>query len=356
MNVDRMGMIADPILLSILSTPSPEVTEQQATEIARTHYGLDTSARKLASERDQMFRLREAGGSEYLLKITNPAEPPAVTHLQTAALQWIAETGSELPVQRIQCAWNGATALRLAIGGSQLRTVRLLSFLQGRPLPETTATQDQRRELGRTLARLGCALLSFHHPSDSYELAWDIAKADRLRLLLSHVRGRDKEKLAQAALDRFETMVKPRLSGLRTQVVHNDLNTHNVLVDPVDAERVSGILDFGDIVRTQLVNDVAIGAAYHVVACSDPLQGPNDFIDAYQEITPLQPDEIELLPDLIATRLLVTVLITGWRAERYPENSAYILKNNAMAWDGLDRLAHIPPGTAQRRLRANISR
>jgi Ser/Thr protein kinase RdoA (MazF antagonist) len=356
MGIDRMGAIADPILSSILSTPSPEVTETQAAEIARTHYGFEASAKKLASERDQMFRLREAGGSEYLLKVTNPAEPLAVTHLQTAALGWIAEKDPELPVQRIQRARDGATELRLAVGGTELRTVRLLSFLQGRPLPETAATQNQRRELGRTLARLGRALLSFHHPSDGYELAWDIANADRLRPLLAHVRGHDKQRLAQAGLERFESRVRPRLRRLRTQVVHNDLNTHNVLVDPADTEKVAGILDFGDIVRTQLVNDVAIGAAYHIMACSDPLQGLSDFIGAYQEITPLQPEEVELLPDLIATRLLVTVLITGWRAERYPENSAYILKNNAVAWDGLDRLAHIPPDSAQQRLRANITR
>jgi Ser/Thr protein kinase RdoA (MazF antagonist) len=351
-----MGIFTDPILSSILSTPSPEVSGEQAIEIARQHYGLETTAKKLASERDQMFRLRDSNGSEYLLKITNPAEPPEVTHLQTAALQWVAENDPELPVQRVCRASNGATELRLAIGGSQLRTVRLLSFLQGNPLPETAATQDQRRELGRTLARLGRALAAFRHPCDSYELAWDIAHAARLRPLLAHVHGRERANLARTTLERFERVVKPKLGGLRTQVVHNDLNTHNVLVDPDDTDRICGIIDFGDIVRTRLINDVAIGTAYHLAVNSDVLDGPNDFIDGYQAITPLHPEEIELLPDLIATRLLVTVLITGWRAERYPENRAYILKNNGAAWDGLDRLAHIPPGTAQRRLRANMIR
>jgi Ser/Thr protein kinase RdoA (MazF antagonist) len=140
---------------------------------------------------------------------------------------------------------------------------------------------------------------------------------------------------------------------LRAQVVHNDLNLHNVLVDPHDTATVAGVLDFGDIVRTQLVNDVAIGAAYHLSAATDVLEGPREFIDAYQEVTPLAPDETGLLPDLMATRLLATVLITGWRAERYPENRDYILKNNALAWDGLDRLAHITPEIAQRWLRAS---
>lgn len=351
-----MGIFTDPILSSILSTPSPDVSDEQATEIARQHYGLETTAKKLASERDRMFRLRDAAGAEYLLKFTNPAEPPEVTNLQTAALQWIGQVDPGLPVQRIRTARNGAVELRLAIGESPLRTVRLFSFLQGRPLSETVGTTNQRHGLGQTLARLARALADFRHPSDSYELAWDIANADRLQPLLTYVRDGEKAKLAQIALERFRTIAKPCMSGLRTQVVHNDLNTHNVLVDAADTDKVSGILDFGDIIRTQLVNDVAIGAAYHIAAGPDPLQGPSEFVEAYQEITPLYPEEIELLPDLIATRLLVTVLITGWRAERYPENSTYILKNNGAAWDGLDRLAHISPGTAQRMLRTNRTR
>src|SRR5215510_12661674 len=152
-----MGIFTAPILSSILSTPSPDVSEEQATDIARQHYGLDTTAKKLASERDRMFRLCDAAGAEYLLKVTNPAEPLEVTNLQTAALQWIGQVDPDLPVQRVCSARNGAVEQRLAIGGGPLRTVRLFSFLQGRPLSEAVATKNQRRELGRTLARLGRA-------------------------------------------------------------------------------------------------------------------------------------------------------------------------------------------------------
>ena len=52
--------------------------------------------------------------------------------------------------------------------------------------------------------------------------------------------------------------------------------------------------------------------------------------------------EIALLPDLIATRLLITVAITGWRAQQHPENRQYILRNNGLAWTGLARLDALP--------------
>jgi hypothetical protein len=37
----------------------------------------------------------------------------------------------------------------------------------------------------------------------------------------------------------------------------------------------------------------------------------------------------------------MTVVITGWRAVRYPENRDYILRHNAMSWAGLDRLSRV---------------
>lgn len=57
---------------------------------------------------------------------------------------------------------------------------------------------------------------------------------------------------------------------------------------------------------------------------------------------PLTETEIALLPDLIATRLLITVAITGWRAQQHPENRQYILRNNGLAWTGLARLDALP--------------
>jgi len=345
------GLSPDPLLSSILSAPSPTVSEDQAAELVRAEYGLDATVRKLASERDQMFHLCDPGGAEYLLKITHPAEPLEVTHLQTAALAWIARADPALPVQRLHPARGGASELRIAIGGTAPRTIRLLSYLAGRPMHGTPASSAQRRALGAMLARLSRALAGFDHPVADYALAWDIAQAARLRPLLAHVQGNDRTALARSALDHFEADLLPRLAGLRRQVVHNDLNTHNVLVAPEASDRITGVIDFGDILRTQLVNDVAIGASYHVAAAADPLHGPSECIAAYHAATPLTEEEVALLPGLIATRLLVTVLITGWRAERDPANRDYILKHNRLAWDGLDSLSRIPGEVARQALR-----
>ena len=62
-------------------------------------------------------------------------------------------------------------------------------------------------------------------------------------------------------------------------------------------------------------------------------------IAAYHAVLPLEPAEFSVLFDLIATRMAMTVVISSWRAVRYPANRNYILRNNAAAWARLQRMA-----------------
>ena len=64
-------------------------------------------------------------------------------------------------------------------------------------------------------------------------------------------------------LDRFDS-IAPQFPDWRWQVVHNDLNPHNVLCAPDAPDRIAGVLDFGDMVRTPLVCDLAVAAAYRI--------------------------------------------------------------------------------------------
>jgi hydroxylysine kinase len=102
---------------------------------------------------------------------------------------------------------------------------------------------------------------------------------------------------------------------------------------------VTGLIDFGDAVRAPLVQEVAVAAAYQLVDEGHPLAGAADVVAGYAQAMPLNEDELAVLFDLIAARLVLIVSIGGWRAARYPENAAYILRNNAAAWAGLQRIA-----------------
>ena len=327
------------------------ISESLAQRLAAEHYGLIAAVHRLDSERDQNFRLRSLSGREYVLKIANPAEDRAVTNLQTEALLHLAATDSELPVPRIFPARSGMTELDIAFDDGSTRVVRLLSFLPGTPMHAVTGSPVLRRDLGRCAARLARGLSDFSHGGANHKLLWDLQHAAEIRPLLGAVPG-ERRGLVEDVLGGFETFVLPILPQFRTQPVHNDLNPHNIVVDSESHACVAGIIDFGDLTCTARINDLAITAAYLVADSDDPLGPACEMIAAYHAVLPLEPAELGILPDLIVTRMTMTVVISSWRAARYPANRNYILRNNAAAWARLQRMAKLSRDQA----RAQIER
>jgi len=313
------------------------VPEAQAQRLAAQHYGLIAAVHRLDSERDQNFRLRSLSGREYVLKIANPAEDRAVTNLQTEALLHLATADPGLPVPRVFPARNGMTELDVTFDDGSTRVVRLLSYLAGTPLHAAAGSTALRRDLGRCAARLTKGLGDFSHCGANHKLLWDLQHARELRPLTDAVPA-ERRGLVEDVLGGFESCALPVLPQLPGQPVHNDLNPHNVVVDP-ETQVVAGIIDFGDLTCTARVNDLAIAAAYQVADSDDPLAPACEMIAAYHAELPLEPAEFNVLFDLIATRMAMTIVISSWRAVRYPANRNYILRNNAPAWARLRRMA-----------------
>lgn len=49
-----------------------------------------------------------------------------------------------------------------------------------------------------------------------------------------------------------------------------------------------------------------------------------------------------MLPDFIGTRFALAIAISYWRAAKHPSNAQYIMRNQAAAWIGLQRLNEVP--------------
>jgi Ser/Thr protein kinase RdoA (MazF antagonist) len=142
---------------------------------------------------------------------------------------------------------------------------------------------------------------------------------------------------ASRILQVFEVQAAVRLDTLRSQVIHNDFNLSNLLVSGEPAA-LTGIIDFGDMIHAPLVCDVATAAAYQMLGGGDPLAALCYFVARFHEVLPLTHDEIEVLFDLAAARVVLILAITHWRAQRHPENRAYILRNMIAASDLLLQL------------------
>ena len=333
------------MLPPILTSPPPTLTDTQASILAHRHFGITGTLHRLTSERDLNIRINTPT-ARYVLKLANPSEPADLTDFQTQALLHLAATN--LPVPRVIRTLAGETAAITPHG-----TLRLLTYLDGTPLHATLHTDAQSQNLAQMAARLSLGLQGFTHPAAHHTLQWDIKNASALRPLLPAIADPDLRDLATQTLDRFDAEIAPTLATFRAQVVHNDLNPHNILTDPANPDTIAGILDFGDMVHTPLICDVAIATSYQITP-ADPLHSLATFAAAYHAILPLTRPEIQLLPDLIATRMLTTLAITSTRAAAFPENAPYILRNFASARDGLCALAALNRTNVQTALKSRL--
>jgi len=338
-----------------LSTAVPSLSAQEAGALARRLYGIDGSVAPLAGERDQNCLLSASDGRRYVLKISNPSEAVEVVDFQIAALDHIARTASELPVPRVVRTLDGGARGTVAQRNGTQAIVRMLTYLDGIQIRETKRSRAQRCAMAAGLARLNRALHGFEHPGAKHDLLWNVSDAHRLVARLDGIVNSHRRALAKSFMARFTGRVLPRLGSLRSQVIHNDYHFYNVLVAPDDPVRIVGVIDFGDMLQAPLVGEVATAAAFHMAGNADPFEGPAQFVAAYHAVLPLMEVEQEVIADLMATRHLITVLISEWRAARYPENRPYIMRHNPAAWEALSQMAELSSAEARDRLLAGIA-
>jgi len=339
--------------LRLMTTPAPDVSPEQAADLVREHFALTGSATPLDSERDRNFRYTADDGRRFVLKLSNAAESPAVLDFQARALAHIAHVAPELPVPRIEPGPDGELlqAVELAGGRSLLR---LVSYLPGVPVGDVPSTPGLRRHLGATLAALGRALQGFFHPAARHPLLWDVNQTAAVRGLCVHIEERRGRELAERVFARHAARGEEALAALRAQVIHNDFNPDNVLVSADDPERVSGIIDFGDMVHAPLVNDLAVLAAYQVVGQDDALAVLAEIAAAYHAVRPLEPAEADILFHLVQLRLATSVAICAWRAREHPDNVDYILGGHEASLRTMERLEAIDERVATRVLRQEL--
>lgn len=318
-------MMAQPDADAFLATmvaPSRPTSIEPLAALLRRHYGLEARVTRLTGERDENFRLVGGDGAEYVLKIANPAENPAETDLQTAALLHIEHLDPALPCPRVLRDRSGGTHVAFVDERGAQRTARLLTFLRGRLLGESLRSPQQRAACGLIGARLALALRGFAHPAASRTIVWDVRHTGYMRRLLEELPRFPYRSAAGELLDLLVPRIESQLPRLRHQIVHNDLNPLNILVDPGDAERITGVIDFGDMTDTALIADVAVCAAELIPQeCSDPREAHQAILDvacAYHEHLPLVPEETALLGTLVAARLLMTLVIHEWHVQRNP--------------------------------------
>jgi 4-aminobutyrate aminotransferase-like enzyme/Ser/Thr protein kinase RdoA (MazF antagonist) len=321
----------------VLDAPPPALEARDAEEIARSRYGIDAGAEPLVSERDQNFRLTEASGTGWVLKVSNAVEDPGVVEMEVAAVERIAIVDPGLPVPVARRALDGATVAAVEIGDVG-HLVRLLPLLPGHNAEPDALDEAAIARIGETVARIGRALRGFFHPAAGRTIWWDQRHLLELARRVSVEEGPDRRDLLGEVLARFDANVTPAFPALRAQLTHNDVTLDNLLLD--DAARVTGIIDFGDMAHTALVLDIPATLQSLVRGRVDLFDVTEAFLAGYASVLPLEDVEATLLGDLLAGRMAQTILISAWRMPQHPDNE-YIRGWAGPAWELLEQMQAI---------------
>ncbi|MCE7986299.1 MAG: aminotransferase class III-fold pyridoxal phosphate-dependent enzyme [Caldilinea sp. CFX5] len=337
---------------------APRFTAEEAIHFGKTLYNINATATALTSERDQNFLLTTAEGCQYVLKVANAQEAYATLALQNLTLQHVA-THSTIPVAHLQATLDGQTIATVTGAEGASHFVRLLTYLPGKPLGTVKPhAPELLHNLGEYLGKLDKALATFDHPAASRLLQWDLKQAGAvINQYKGEILDPARRQLVEQHLAYFEQYAAPLLPQVRTSIIHNDGNDYNVLVgDRADGgllgrnKVITGVIDFGDMVRTYTVSEPAIAAAYAMLDKADPLAAAADLVRGYHAVYPLTETEIAVLYPLICMRLCMSVCISAHQQALQPENR-YLSISEAPAWVLLEKLATLSPDFAHYTLR-----
>ncbi|MCG6957376.1 MAG: aminotransferase class III-fold pyridoxal phosphate-dependent enzyme, partial [Gemmatimonadetes bacterium] len=328
----------------------PAYPLESLERLLRERWGYEGVLRPLPGERDLNFLLETGERKRFVVKLASPEEPDEILAWVTDLLAWL-DSEESAAAPRLVPTRDGATMAR-----EDAVRVRVLEHVPGVVLAEVRPwRRELLRDLGRQVGALDAALARYDvRPPARDEFSWALAEAGavmaRGRELVDDPRRRD---LLDDCRRSFEA-VGPACAQLPTQVIHADVNEHNVLVsDEVGAApRVTGILDFGDAHEAPAVFDLAITLAYATLRHADPLQAAAAVVAGYHETRPLSDHELDVLFALWRARLGASVSIAASRRGPGGDVDPYLLVSEAPAWAALGATATVPPHLARGILRA----
>ncbi len=333
---------------------APAFSNERAREICAALYGLEAEAEPLPSERDQNFLMIGADRSKRVLKIANPDESRAVLELQNRVMSHLCRQGDGLS-PRVVPGKSGDEIHSVRDERGRENLVRLITYLEGVPLAESRPqSRELLHSLGEFFGTLVTAMRSLHQGDPQPGFLWEMRRGpDTVRKLSSRIEDPARRGLLENFLSWFESYTAPCLPHLEVGLIHNDGNDYNIIIGPPSqreenfgSRAVAGVIDFGDMVRSYILADLAVVCAYAMLDKEDPLAAATEIVRGYHAVRPLKEVELGALYGLICLRLMLSVSIADHQKKLNPDNEYLSISENHI-WTLLERLHSVHPQLAQ---------
>lgn len=326
-------------------------TEKYIEQLVSQHYGLTVKAKALNGYDELNYLLTNNAGKQFIGKIASGEHNFHFLDAQVKILNHLSQTGIADKFQQV-LPNNSAQALTAFNENGKQYYLRILNFLEGNFwVDEQHHSEELQKDLGAFLGKMDKALSGFFHPAVNRSYEWDIKNALEARKDLHFIKDHEKRRIAAYFLLQFETEVVPELSSLRTAVIHNDANDYNVIIN---GNKVSGLIDFGDMVFSQVINNLAIACTYAMLDKEYPISVAANVVKGYHKHNPLTEIELKVLFYLIAARLCISVTRSAYNASLQSDNEHHFITERP-AWDLLFKLIKTNPLLAENSFRLACS-
>jgi len=334
----------------LTNTNNTDRTEKLKEHIFNS-FGLKGLLSPLDGELDLNFKLVSELGEAFVVKVYAPERDLQFLNFQERLLTHLKSKELNFDIPQFIKTHTGESTSNFIDENQQQRSVCVLSWVPGRLWNHVNPhTETMLYELGILCGKISKALLDFDHPFSHRRFEWDIANGlwvkDYLELF-----DTAEHNLIKVFISQFEE-IQSEYNQLQKSTVHNDANDFNILVsENVFNPKIEGLIDFGDAIYTQVINDLAICCSYAIVGFEDPLEASLAIVKGYHKFFPLEEKAIEYLYICIAIRLVISVTKSRINKLEVAENS-YLQVSDKTAWELLKKWKNIDPEFAYYRFRA----
>jgi len=285
-------------------------------DLLKDYFGIHPLKIEKLNGYDNINYLVKTSKNSYILKTYSNIDISPLLNAETKALIYLDSNknfNSPKPIKLL----NGGYVKKITWNNSEI-IIRLLSYLEGAFIGELASSEKITNSLGVLLATLNLKLKSWSNSIiKSREFEWDLDSYSICKEYINQIENHKDRTLVTYFFQQYEFEVIPLRRKLRKSIIHNDANEWNLLVENGS---VNGIIDFGDISYSDLINELAIAIVYLCYREEDYLFWAEKLISSYNSIVPLEEVELKALYYKISLRLCVSACNSARAKNQNPEN------------------------------------
>ena len=213
---------------------------------------------------------------------------------------------------------------------NSVRFFRMNSWIEGRLWSKVNPiSKSLRLELGEVSSKILNELKTVKKIYNRENFHWDM---ENFLWIEKHINEFEisKKNIVKNLITNFKKEEK-KYKNLRKSIIHNDINDNNIIVSKNLREpNINGIIDFGDCIYTQLINEVAILCTYAIIGSKKPLIAACEVLEGFNNNLKIKEEEIDFLYDLILMRITVSLLKSTLNKKINIENEYLVISQDDM--------------------------